>query len=94
MRSLTNQADGNGKPTSAIPFSDTVHAVVLAPNVAKTITVPAEATSVVFSATANFFAALNEAAAVPTADSTDAAVLNPAARVVAPGDTISVISST
>lgn len=67
---------------------------VLAANTAETVTVPAAAAFAFFSCTEDFYAKRNGTAAVPSADVADgtAAELNPTARAVTPGDTISVIS--
>lgn len=63
------------------PAPSYVDARVLATNVAEVWTAPANARFVLFSATCNFYAAPNAAAAVPAADITDgtSSELNPAA---------------
>lgn len=72
---------------------------VLAANVAETITVPTDITGkamlVVFSATADFFAAYDAVAVVPVdTDDGSSNELNPTQRIVSKNSTISVISST
>lgn len=74
--------------------SDHIDAAVLAIDVAEGFTVPAGAKKVLFSATSNFYCSIGGTAAVPAADITDgsASELNPSAREVQAGDTISLIS--
>ncbi len=59
-------------------------------------TVPTGCNFAVFAATASFYASTSGAAAVPGADVSNgsAAMLNPSARRVVPGDSISLVSST
>lgn len=76
-----------------------VGARVLAANTAETITVPTDVTGhamlVVFSATADFFAAYDAVAIIPIDDDTGASnELNPTQRIVSKNSTISVISAT
>ena len=73
--------------------SDYVDAKSLAANVAEVITVPSDATKILFSCSGIFYAKHNAAATVPgdTADGT-ASVLNPSGWVVTAADTIGIIA--
>ena len=73
--------------------SDYIDARVLAATVAEVITVPAGATFVMFSGTADFYVRFNAAATIPSGDVTDgtASELNPQTRVIY-GPTIGIIS--
>lgn len=68
---IVDVLDSNGRGILTIPFSNYVLARVLAAGVAESITVPAGAAVVVFSATADFYANARGTAAVPAADVTD-----------------------
>ena len=80
--------------TFAIKQSDTINNRVLADSVAESDTVPTGAKMVLFSATGNFYCKINDTAAIPGADVTDGSgsEINPSGRVVAAGDTISLIA--
>lgn len=86
-------ADGRGL-TFAPPFSAHVDEVILSSGAATTVTVPANATHVLFSATADFRVRLGGTATIPDTDIVDgsAAALNPAQRAVVPGQTLSLIA--
>lgn len=68
---------------------------VLAAGVAESVTVPAGASYAFFAGTADFYVRIGGTAAVPAADVTDgtAPTLNPTARAVTPGDTLSIVSA-
>lgn len=68
---------------------------VLAANTAEDVTVPSGASFALFSATADFIVRLGGTAEFPAADIADgtAGELNPTARAVTPGDTLSVVSN-
>lgn len=93
LTQLTINTDWRGVVTFARPASDTINAKSLAAGVAETETVPAGATFVIFSSTADFYAKTNATATVPgdVADGT-ASELNPAMWTVTGGTTISVIA--
>lgn len=76
------------------PMSTWTDAVVLAPNVAESYTVPEKCYLVVFNATGGFWVRRGGAAAIPSTEVTNgtAPFYMPAARLVAPGDTLSLIS--
>ena len=93
MKPLVIASGANGHPTFSIPTPDSVNGVVLAADTAESITVPADAKFGIFSATADFYASYTGTAVVIT-DTTDGTghELNPVARSLGAGDTISVIS--
>lgn len=96
MRSLRIEMDGyHLSPTQAIPQSDHINVRFLAAESAESEIVPAKAKIVLFSSTANFYLNTRAAAAIPTNDITDGSgpEYNPVARVVSPGDTLSLIAS-
>lgn len=72
-----------------------VDAAVLAADTAETFTCPTDANFVIFSSTGDFFAKYDGAATVPAADITDgtAPELNPIARLMDGGTSISLIAS-
>lgn len=86
-------ADGSG----ALERPEYKNAAVLTAGTAKSITVPANTGTVIFSATAgaDFYVKYNGTATVPSSDVTDGSApdINPTIRTLLPGDTISVISS-
>lgn len=95
MRNLVIKADANGDfPTWCRVPSGYVDSFSLAAGVARSATVPANAGKVFFSCTANYYVKHNGVAAVPTDVSNGtASELNPACYVIAPGDTLGIISS-
>ena len=97
MTKFEIQADTRGNRNTFIPnVSKWVDAKVLAAGVAETITVPAAAKIVVFSADKNFYVnSCGGTAAVPAADVADgsAAELNPSVRYVYGQGTMSVVSA-
>ena len=96
MKRLSVAIDGNMQfPTWCRRPSGQVNSYLLAAGVARSITVPAAATKVLFSCTTNFYAINNGTASAP-ADVVNgsAAELNPAGWVVEPADVISVIAPT
>lgn len=93
MKKLKLSNDRFGQTNFAIDPSDTVATRVLTASAAKTVTVPAGATQVVYSATDDFYVNDAGAAAVPSVDSdTGTTELNPTVRNVQAGNTLSVIS--
>lgn len=94
MRSITSDPVLDGYGILAVPLSDNSNVLILAPLVAKSITVPTGATIAVFSSTSTFWANTATTASVPDSDVTDgsASELNPEVREVTAGDTISVIA--
>ena len=93
MTRLALESDFRGSITYGRPVSDTVNARSLSAGAAETETVPAGAHFVIFSATGDFYAKTNGAAAVP-GDVTDgtASELNPSMWTLTGVTTISVIS--
>lgn len=77
------------------PLSAYNDARVLAANTAESVTVPAGASFALFAGTADFYVRTGGTAAVPAADISDgtAPVLNPTARAVTAGDTLSLVSA-
>lgn len=93
MKDMSIAGDRAGRNTFAIPFADSVYTRVLA-GVAESITVPANAHFAVFSATDDVWVSNGGTAAVPADDSdTVLCELNPAVRVVKPGDVLSLIGT-
>lgn len=95
MRSLILLHDHLGFPTAAITPSDTVYAIVLTAGVAKSVTVPPAATTVLFAATGPFWAKMGGGdAAIPSEDVLDgsASELAPVARQIAGTSTIGLIA--
>lgn len=97
MKQLLFEQTANAE-TPFIPpapsFTNDVHAVVLAPNTAKSLTVPAQARFVLFEASVPFFAKIGGVASVPAVDQPgNGSALNPSGWAVAPGDVVSLISS-
>jgi len=93
MKKMAIASEQGGLNTFAIPFADSVFTRVLAGS-AETITVPDGAVFAVFSATADVWVSNGGTAAVPAADSDVALTeLNPATRVVAAGDVLSLIGT-
>ena len=93
MEKLTIQAGADGFNTFAIPGSKDIYHYY-GPTVADTITVPAGARFALFSASADFFARYDGSAAVVPSSAVEdgtGSELNPIARSVKPGDTISII---
>ena len=84
----------DGTNTLSIPTPDTINGVLLAANVAETITIPSGSVFALFNATANFYAKYTGTATVivDTVNGTGSE-LNPTLRTLSPTDTISVISS-
>ena len=82
-----------GGNVDAVPARTSVNALSLGVSTAETMTIPADSNFVIFSATADFYAKYDGTATVP-ADVTDgtASELNPTARILKTGDTISLIS--
>lgn len=85
MRSFMMTSDAMGVASPVLVPSDHIVAVQLAPGLPKTVNAPAEATLVLFSATAPFWAKIGAAAAVPTGDILDGSApeLNPVGRTLA-----------
>jgi len=81
------------KDVFALPFSDSVNARALAANTAESMTVPAGANYVAFSATGDFYVNVGTTATVP-GDVTDGAgsELNPTIRALNGAGTISIIA--
>lgn len=94
MQSFQILDDVMGKTTSVIPASNYSNALLLSAGVAKTVTVPADARVVLFSATGNFWLRVGGVPAVPTADILDgtAPELNPAGRAIKPGQTLGFVA--
>lgn len=95
MRKLKIELDGyHSSPTQAIVQSDYIDAAFLGVNTAESFTVPAKAKIVLFSSTSNFYLNTRIAAVIPTGDITDGSSpeYNPIARLVSPGDSLSLIS--
>ena len=94
MKSLTQTMAANNEPVDAIGFTDQVDARVLGVATAEPHTVPAGATTVIFSGNADFYVNAFGTATVPAADVTDgsASELNPARRSVVGIATLSLIS--
>jgi hypothetical protein len=86
--------DANGVNTFAIPFSDTINACVLTAGVPESLTIPAGANFVVFSATGEFYIRANGTAAVTAGDVTNgtASEFNPAARSLVGVTSLSVVA--
>ena len=95
MRKLVVHTDSNGQNALALPTSTDINGVVLAANIAESITIPAGAKFVLFNATADFYVNFTGTAAVMV-DTTDGSgsELNPTIRKLHEDDTISVISAT
>ena len=76
------------------PMSTWTDAVVLGAGVAESYTVPSKCYLVVFNATGGFWVRKGGTAAIPSTEVTDgtAPFYMPAARLVSPGDTLSLIS--
>ena len=98
MKNLRILRDGGCEP--ALPLieqSDYIDTAVLAAGVKEDFTVPTDAGKVIFASTGDFYCRIGSAAvaAVPTVDITDgsASELNPTARRVVAGETISLIAS-
>ncbi len=88
--------DLNGNVTYQIPFSDTGYMTTLAPSVAQSLTVPANATSAWFSYSSGIDVFVNPVttATLPTgAFAATAEDMNPVARSVVGGSTLSFISA-
>ena len=81
------------RESHCLPFSDSVNALSLAASTAETLTIPAGAKWVFFSATGNFYVKANGTAEVP-GDVTDgsAAVLNPTGRYLGGTTSLSIIA--
>jgi hypothetical protein len=96
MQSLEIQDDALGNGTDVISLSNCCCLLVLAGGVGKTVTVPAQARAVLFSATGNFWLGLNGLPALPTADILDGSApsLNPSARSVRPGQLLGLVAPT
>ena len=95
MRKLKIELDGyHSSATQAIPQSNYIDARVLAADTAESPEVPAKAKIVLFSSTGNFYLNTRAAAVIPSGDIIDGSApeLNPIARTVSPGDTLSVIA--
>lgn len=93
MKVLIVPTCAEGSNTLSVPMSDSINGVVLAANIAESITIPSGAKYALFNATADFYAKYSGTAAVIT-DTTDGSgsELNPTLRTINTGDTISVIS--
>jgi len=92
MRRLKMLLDGYQSTTiPAIDPSDYINARVMSGGGVESETVPTGAKIVLFSATGNFYLRTGGAAAVPSADVTNGtgSELNPLARLVTPGETLS-----
>jgi hypothetical protein len=94
MQSLEIQDDALGNRTEVISLSDCCYLLALAGGVGKTVSVPAQARAVLFSATGNFWLSLNGLPALPTADILDGSApsLNPGARAVRPGQVLGLVA--
>lgn len=97
MKELRIQKDGQYVP--ALPLinqSDYIDMAVLAATTKEDFTVPAKATKVIFASTGNFYCEIGSAASasIPAGDVTDGSApeINPTARVVVAGETISLIA--
>lgn len=91
---LVSKLGAGSQNMQAVDFAGHVDTVVLAADTPEVYTVPAGATFLLFSATANFYARRNAAAAVPTTEITDGtgSELNPVVRVVGGSGTIGLVS--
>jgi hypothetical protein len=94
MLSLEIQDDALGNRTEIISLSDCCYALTLTGGVGKTVVVPAQARTVLFSATGNFWLGLNGAPTLPTTDILDGSApnLNPGARAVRPGQLLGLVA--
>jgi hypothetical protein len=93
MKSLTIESHQPGGNTFAIEMADSRSQRVLT-GTAKTITVPTGARYAVFSATDDVWVNTAATAIIPSGDSdADLSELNPAVRLVTPGQSISVIGN-
>lgn len=96
MKQLAAASDGNGQHTFAIQGSDHIFHYTNIAGAAQTVTIPAEARIVVFSATGDFYARWDGSAAViPVSNIVDGSgsECNPVARSVIPGRTFSIIAN-
>jgi len=93
MNKLIVPSCAEGSNTLSVPAPETINGVVLAANIAESVTVPSGARYALFNATADFYAKYSGTATVIT-DTTDGSgsELNPTLRTLGTGDTISVIS--
>lgn len=96
MKSFELLPDCMGRPTSVVPQADNVQVVQLTAATTKSVTAPAGARVVLFSATAPFWARIGGAAVLPTGDNLtgNAPELNPAARTLNSEQTIGLVAST
>lgn len=93
MKQMNIGLGSDGSSVLSPPAPSYINGVLLAANVAESITVPTGAKFAMFNATADFYARYTGTAAV-ISDTTDGtgSELNPTVRTLAVGDTISVIS--
>ena len=94
MKTLTQTMASDNEPVDAIGFTDQVDARVLGIATAEAHVVPAGATTVIFSATADFYVNAFGTAAVPAGDVTNgsASELNPERRSLVGITSLSLIS--
>jgi len=71
MKEYRLHLDPNGRPSGAVPPSDTIYALVLSASTEKTVTVPEGAKLVKFASTGVFYARPDGTVAVPGSDITD-----------------------
>lgn len=93
LKQMNIALGSDGESTLSAPTSNDINGVLLAANVAESITIPSGSKFAMFNATADFYANYSTTAAV-ISDTTDGtgSELNPTVRTLASGDTISVIS--
>lgn len=92
MQKLQIAGDQHGRNTYSIPVSDHIAVAVLSGS-AYAITVPAGAAHALFSSTADFYLDVTGTAVIPSASAASGSPeLNPVARKVSAGDSLSLIS--
>ena len=93
MKQMNIALGADGSSTLSVPASNYINGVLLAANVAESITIPTGAKFAMFNATADFYARYTGTAAV-ISDTTNGtgSELNPTVRTLTADDTISVIS--
>ena len=93
MKQMNIALGSDGQSTLSAPTSTDINGVLLAANIAESITIPSGSKFAMFNATADFYARYTGTAAV-ISDTTDGtgSELNPTVRTLSVGDTISVIS--
>ncbi len=94
MRSFRTYRDSVGAPSDIQEVSDSRHTLILAAGVGKNMTVPANATAVLFNATGPFWVQYGGTATLPGADDLSGAApeLAPAARRVVPGQILGFVA--